>query len=37
MEQQHIRKPVILLFQYLYKRHFKLRHMLLCSRALARS
>jgi hypothetical protein len=37
MVQQHIRKPDILLFHYLYKRHFKLRHLLLCSRALAGS
>jgi hypothetical protein len=31
---QHIQKPDVLLFQYLYKRHFKLPHMLLCSRSL---
>jgi hypothetical protein len=37
MVQQHIPKPDVFLFQYLDKRHFKLHHMLLCSRALARS
>jgi hypothetical protein len=37
MVQHHIQKTDVLLYQYLYKRHFKLRHMLLCSRTLARS
>jgi hypothetical protein len=37
MVQQHIPKTDVLLFQYIYKRNFKLRHMLLCSRALVRS
>jgi hypothetical protein len=37
MVQQHTRNPDILLFQFIYKIHFKLRLLLLCSRALARS